>query len=363
MRIELLTHGRHRKHTGIGRYVHTLLQHLGPLADVDLCQLRYLPLSERISPFRHLPVGIEGHRPGSIVHFPQITGCAMMLYRPYHPSVATVHDLGVLEIPEEWAALDPIARQLLRLSLSGLKKVDLTLCVSQFTRQSIIRQMEIASEKVVAIHSGVDHRVFREIAGAAEQLIQKYPDLRDCSRPWILYVGSEQPRKNLGTLLEAVAALRHEFPGVHLLKVGSPGGRGFREQTLYNISRLALEDGVRFFQNVPEEDLALFYNSVDLLVQPSLVEGFGFPVIEAMACGTPTICSYSGALPEVANGASIHCDAGSVSEFSSTMRELLQDEALSNELRQRGLLNAREYTWGDTAMKTLVQFQDLVASV
>lgn len=353
MQIELVQLDQYKMETGIGRYVHQLHKHLQPLVDVTFRQPRLLPFANRFSFLKHLPIGIQGHKAGSIVHFPQIMGCAMMLWNPIRPAIATVHDLGVLELPEEWAMLDPIARQILKLSLAGLQRMDLIITDSEFTRQGVLRHLNVSPDKVVTIHLGIDHQIFRPIPDAAEQLTAKYPELANCSRPWLLYVGSELPRKNIPTLLEAAAILRQEFPGLHLLKVGSVGGQQFRQRTLQLTTELKLQGTVRFFENVPDDDLALFYNAADLLVQPSYLEGFGFPVLEAMACGTATICSNTTSLPEVVGDAALLINPNDDNAMYKAMWRLLNDTETRDKLRAKGLARAEKFSWGTVAAQTL----------
>jgi len=360
MRIELLTHGKHTPHTGIGRYVDGLTKHLGELADIDLCQLQYLPLTNSISPLRQLPVGIDNHVPGSIVHLPQIMGCAMMLYRPYHPSVATVHDLGFLELSEEWEMLDPVARQVLRLSLAGLKRVDRIVAVSEFTRQGVIKHLGVSEDRVITIHSGIDHEVFRPIADARQVLIGYYPHLAGiASAPWLLYVGSELPRKNMGTLLQAVALVREEIPDIRLIKVGSAGGEHFRRQTLRAISELGLEDHVLIFEAVDEKALPLFYGAADVFVTASKLEGFGLPVLEAMACGAPVVCSDAGALSELVGKAGRTVPFHDPSMVSEALGTVLSDRELRRRMGQEGRKRSQLFTWEQASGETVAVYHGL----
>lgn len=346
MRVELLTHGRHTTRTGIGRYVHALLKYGDELADVNLRRLKYLPFYRSARSLEQVPVGISGHVRGSIVHFPQITGCAMMLYRPYHPSVATVHDLGFLELPEEWEMFDPVARQILRLSLAGLKRVDLIVAVSEFTRRGVIKHIGVPPERVVTVHSGIDHDLFRPIPNARDVLSQRYPRLASVSSaPWVLYVGSELPRKNIGALLEAVSIMRADTPDIQLVKVGAAGGEQFRRQTLRTIDALGLQNQVHIFDDVAEEELPLFYSAADVFVTASKLEGFGFPVLEAMACATPVIAPDIGVFNEITLGSSFLVRSGEVGELSMAIRTILTDVRVQAELREKGLKIVSMYTW------------------
>jgi glycosyltransferase involved in cell wall biosynthesis len=365
VRVEFLSYQEYRSESGIGRYVLSLVRHLSGAMDVALCRPRFLPLSERLQIMRNLPAGIHGHQRGSIVHFPQIMGCALMLYRPYHPAVATVHDLGFLELPAEREMWDLVARQLLRLSLAGLKRVDWIVADSDFTRDGVIKHLGVREERVVTIYPGVDDALFRPIPDARMRLISSYPGLAAiASEQWMLYVGSELPRKNLGTLLRAVALVREVVPGVRLLKVGAAGGAAFRRQTLRIVSDLGLVDHVLIFEGVPEEALPLFYSAANLFVTASKLEGFGFPVLEAMACGAPVACSRAGALPEVAGDAVWYFP---VDEPDAIARVLLaalagSQSGDSQKGTRPGIERSSSFRWQVSA-KTLASLYSLVATV
>lgn len=361
MRIELLTPRHYSPYTGIGRYVHTLInQYYRESVDVNPSELQYLPLTDRFSPLKQLPVGIEDHVPGSIVHFPQIMGCGMMLWRPYHPSVVTVHDLGVLELPAEWEMLDSIARPILRLSLAGLKRVDKIVAVSEFTRQGVIKHLDIPPERVVTIHSGIDHTLFRPIPNARRKLIHRYPELQPhAAASWLLYVGSELPRKNVGGLLEALALLLQEVPNVRLIKVGAAGGSVYRKETLHTVDTLRLREHVFFFEDIPEEELPLFYSAADVFVTVSWLEGFGFPVLEAMACGTPVICSQAGALQEIAGNETAFFTTLEPAAVAQQLRTILEQTDRLICQKSAGIQHVRRFDWATTASELLALYQKL----
>lgn len=350
MEVDLVTIGKNPRHTGIGRYIWELYHHLQERGlDVTITGCVNLPLADRLSLLHSFPLGVQNHRPGAIVHFTQIMGCAQMLWRPVRPAVATVHDLGVLELPEEWQIHDPIARQILRLSLAGLKRIDIIVAVSEFTRQGLINHLGIAAEKVVTVYSGIDHEIFRVKPNARERLSNKYPQLKHRLGPWLLYVGSELPRKNLGILFETLSYLRQIFSDISLLKVGSCGSVSYRERTLDEISKVAVNDCVFFFENISDQDLALFYSAADVLVHPSKLEGFGFPILEAMACGTPVVCSDSGSLPEIAGDAALIINAKDAHSFSSAVADTLSDESLIKRQSRAGILRSADFTWERTS--------------
>jgi glycosyltransferase involved in cell wall biosynthesis len=190
---------------------------------------------------------------------------------------------------------------------------------------------------------------------------QKY----DLPERFILYVGTIEPRKNLTALLEAYAALmerlsvcdlRPALSDVRLVIVGKKGW--LYEGFFRRLHELGLEDRVLFTGYVPDEDLPAIYSAADLFVFPSLYEGFGLPVLEAMACGTPVIASNASSLPEVAGEAGIMIAPHDVRGLAEAMERLLMDKQLRAELRARGLERAKQFTWERAAAMTLEVYQD-----
>jgi glycosyltransferase involved in cell wall biosynthesis len=167
-------------------------------------------------------------------------------------------------------------------------------------------------------------------------------------------VGTLQPRKNLGRLLEAVALLREqaqrgEAPGLVIA-----GRKGWLYDPVFQqVERLGLEREVVFPGYVPQEDLPALLSGARLFVFPSLYEGFGLPVLEAMACGTPVVCSNVSSLPEVAGDAAFLVDPRDVKGMAEAMNRLLQDEGLRAEVVERGYRRVRQFSWDRCARETL----------
>jgi len=353
MQIELVEHNPVSSLTGIGRYTRELYQCLLRRVSVRLTTSVDPPFAHRFSFLHNLPLGIQGHQPGNIVHFMQIMGCAQMLWHPVHPAVATIHDLGMLVWPEEARMFNALDRFLLRLSLLGLRRMDAMIAVSEFTRQAVCEQLRIPPDRVYVVYSGTNRQIFRPRPDARQWLEARYDVPDGAHYRNVLYVGSELPRKNLKTLLEALYLLRRNIPYVRLLKVGSPGSERFRAETKTVITELTLNESVFFFDTVPDQDLPYFYSAADIYVCPSFLEGFGFPVLEAMACGTPVVTSNTSSLPEVAGDAALLVDPYEAEAIAAAMRRVLEDPDLAADLRQRGLERARQFTWERTAHQIL----------
>jgi len=162
----------------------------------------------------------------------------------------------------------------------------------------------------------------------------------------ILYVGAEQPRKNLDTLIKAFYKLKKKMPETRLIKIGPPYWKGARKKLLDLILSLNLQKDVIFINFVPEEDLPIFYNIADLFVLPSYYEGFGQPPLEAMACGCPIITTNKSSIPEVVGDAAIKLDNPfDVKLLSKTMEEVLTNEGLRKDMIKEGLKQAKTFSW------------------
>lgn len=359
LKVNLLKLSDYNTRSGIGRYVVSLLRYLPAEVGACLTLPRLLPLADRLTPLRLLPVGVLNHVRGDILHVPQIMGCALQLWNPVRPSVATIHDMGFLNFPEEWQMLDIVTRQVLRLSLAGLKRFDWWITVSEFTRQSIIKHLGVDPNRVTAIYSGIDQSRFTPVEKPRSALAAGYPHISWGSTPLLLYVGSESPRKNFAALLNVVSQLRSQFPDLRLIKVGSAGGEQFRRSTLQIIQSLGLEDSVTLIDSISESDLPLFYAAADIFVTASKLEGFGFPVLEAMACGTPVVCSDAGSLPEVAGDAAVILKPDDIDGWCSAIGELIDQRGKSDEMVARGLAQAAKFTWLATAQQTASIYRSL----
>jgi len=179
----------------------------------------------------------------------------------------------------------------------------------------------------------------------------------------IMYLGSEEPRKNLALILNAICRLKKILPGVKLLKVGGSQMGGDRRSVLALIRELHLEDEVVFTGQVAESDLPRYYNAADLFVFPSFYEGFGLPPLEAMACGCPVVASDATSLPEVVGNAGYLINPRDVEGFATAMAGLLTDMGGSNRdsLVARGLAQAKKFSWDVSARQTMDVYEKVLA--
>jgi len=169
-------------------------------------------------------------------------------------------------------------------------------------------------------------------------------------------VATLEPRKQLDVLLAAVELL----PDVHhqLVLVGEKGW--FAEQLMQQIEHSVLKDRLVVTGYVPRQDLVALYSQAEVMVYPSLYEGFGLPPLEAMQCGCPVICSRSSSLPEVVGEAAVMVELGDSQQLAKALQELLSDEKMREQMRHKGLQQAQKFSWKRAAIETLDYFQQLV---
>ncbi len=177
--------------------------------------------------------------------------------------------------------------------------------------------------------------------------------------PYILYVGSSEARKNLARLLDAFARLLRGGSRTKLVIAGAHDRQA--SQIAHTIVHLALEHDVHFTGPVQDEDLPALYCGAALFVFPSLIEGFGLPVIEAMACGTPVVTSKTASLPEITADAALLVDPRDPAALAAAMRQVLDDPVLAHDLRLRGLARAREFSWEQTARQMTSIYEKVLA--
>ncbi len=293
-------------------------------------------------------------KPGILAHL-TVQQMAMLLWlRPdLHPVVVSVHDIvpyltrhdgGLRAYRSRWEEwLDVLATR-------ALLRADALMTDSADTRETLIQTLGYPAERTWVVPLGVDPAIFHPCPVPPDFDARYGLDGR-CR--YVLYVGSENPRKNLPFLLRAFARLHREMPDVRLIRVGAVQYLSHARILEREIRELGLKDAVLHFPAVPDDDLVLFYNRAALFVFPSLYEGFGLPVLEAMACGTPVICSDATSLPEVAGDAALRVSPSDAEGWAEAMYRALTDAHLREELRARGLERARAFTWERTAEETV----------
>ncbi len=259
------------------------------------------------------------------------------------PSVVTVHDLGYRRFPE---AHPPNQRRYLDWSTRfSAHNATHLLADSQATQRDLVEFYRVSPEKVTVVYPGGPEDLQR-VDSAAVRARYELPE------DYVLHVGTVQPRKNLARLIEAVGAVRARRPGLGLVLAGRAG---WLAEPILRLAR-AHADWVRLLDYVPEADLAGLYSGARVFAFPSLYEGFGFPILEAMACGTPVVCANTSSLPELAGEAALLVDPLDTGALRAAIERVLDDEALAADLRRRGPAQAERFTWAAAASTALGVF-------
>jgi glycosyltransferase involved in cell wall biosynthesis len=289
-----------------------------------------------------------------IIHLPNqhLGRYGVFLKLPY---IITVHDLTRYFDLKGYATFihRPNFRDKRYLSLDyrGVKKAARVIAVSQTTKQYLVQHLRIPGQYISVVYEGIDHQVFQPVKH------------RLFDFPYLLFVGSEHPQKNFAGLLEAFSRLKREgkFEKLKLVKVGKAGGSEaeFRKQSLEIIGKLRLREEVIFTDYVAQEDLPAYYSAAECLILPSFYEGFGFPPLEAMACGCPVIISNRPSLPEIAGEAAMQVDPNNIGEIAATLYEVLANRELRKTLINKGLQRSAEFTWKRTAEQTLQVYHEV----
>ncbi len=308
---------------------------------------------------RNVPRGIRPPPDADFVFLPRLTGASALRRTRGLPSVVVVHDMGVVDCPEDREAMNPWTRWALGQSLKALNRPSAIVTPSNFTRLQVLKYCpDLSANRVSVIPWAPSPGLLADHLprAAARMRIQRLVSGR-IGDPLLLYVGSESPRKNVADLLAAVATLKRKFGSVQLLKVGSAGAANDRSRTIASIEKFGLEAGrdVVFLDEISDSNLAAAYCASDIFVSASLYEGFGLPVLEAMALAVPVVTYDSGALTEVmGNGGRVV--PPSPNALAAAVGLALEHPDI---LRSEAKARADYFSWTRTAS----QYLDVISSV
>lgn len=261
----------------------------------------------------------------------------------------TVHDLSFLRHPEFH---HPALVRYLRDRVHGsVRRATLVLADSCFSRDEVLEWLDVPEERVRVVYGGAEESFHPVPAGERADRLARH----GLAGPYLLFVGTMEPRKNLGALLEGFSRLRRQGLPHTLAIAGGEGWLG-EGQRLRGLAE-GLGEGIRFLGFVPDDDLPALLSGADLFVYPSLYEGFGLPVLEAMACGCPVACSRAGSLPEVAGDAACYFETADADEIATVLARALESPELLARRGRQGLERAAAFTWKAAARQLLDAYQ------
>jgi alpha-1,3-rhamnosyl/mannosyltransferase len=366
---------------GIGRYVVNLVQAMVPLLGeserLNLLYDRAQPVPAGLTalsggqvgeiavPYSPFSIGQQWsiprllrHLGADVYHSPYY----LMPYCPGVPTLVTVYDLIPLRFPQYTSAR---ARLLFRWSMAlALRAASHVIVISEATRRDLLAFFHLSPQDVTVISLAAAPS-FRPPSPAEVQRVRHKYGLR---QDYVLYLGINKPHKNLVRLVEAWSLVCHSrfatrgsplaMRRSQLVIAGKWDAR--YPESKQRVAALRLQDAVRFLGPVAEEDLPALYGGAALFAFPSECEGFGLPVLEAMACGTPVVCANASSLPEVGGDAALYFDPANVEAMAEALGQALADADLRTELRERGLCQAAHFSWKWTAQKTLDLYGQMI---
>lgn len=352
--------------TGKGRYVDELIRGVKTFQDIELVLLYYQKSELTLHPYCeaiHLPRY-------SLPKFPPMA-IAPMLLRKYnltlihYPSdgispivhycdkvLYTCHGVAPCLLPRSvHKRMNPLIYFTLAHRHQHIRKI---ITPSQSSKNEICRIFSIPPKKVIAIHHGVDTNFFHSLPSSA---VNKYLNSLNINSPYLLHVSNFQPMKNVVRLIKAFANISKKYP---IFKLVIAGDRGWKfHQVLNQISREKLNDKVLIIGPQNKEILRALYNGAVFFVFPSLWESFGFPVLEAMACGTPVLISKINALQEVTGNIAVTVNPFSENSITSGMEKLINDSKLRAKLSLQGLKRAAQFSWQTSVLKHYQCYQEV----
>jgi len=361
--IGLIAYGLNRAETGIARYTRELIAGLQQ-AEIDITilqtdQTMHGKKNIRLKGSKFLPglltfgqieiARLAYQKNLALVH--DTTGCAP-LWLTRASRLVTIHDVIPYIYPETSTKLDwLIYRFWLPLIV---QRLDSIITASEHSKMDILRYLPVKPENITVIPEAASP-IYQPLSSTeVEHTLSRHR----INFPYILYVGSIQARKNLTRLLEAFAQVRHWAQKWKLVIVGAAQWK--YASVFETLEQLQLTSNVHFTNYVAESDLPALYNGASLFVFPSLYEGFGLPVLEAMACGTPVITSNCSSLPEVTGEAAILVDPVDTNAIALAMRRVLEEPDLARTLKEKGIARAQQFSWKQTARRTAQVYERLL---
>lgn len=353
------------RRAGIGKYIQRLIEHLAEIesshedqffilhsrrdSDTLVSQSNFhrqtimTPCHHRFEqwflPLETVRLGLDLlHSPDFIPPF----------YRTYK-SIITVHDLAFLRFPH--FVTTETAHHYGQID-QAVRRADHIIAVSESTKADIINMLGVKERKITVIHEAADPMFHPITDEAVIQAVRKRYQLHE--RPYIFFLSTIEPRKNLSTLLRAFRQLLDDYPAMSDVVLAVAGEKGWLFKDVFTLyDELNLQQNVQFLGRVPLDQLPALFNGATIHVHPSYYEGFGLTPLEAMACGTPTIVSNVSSLPEVVSDAGLLVSPDSVDEWADNIYYLFNDSQLQQTMSQKGLRRAAQFSWEKAACKHL----------
>ncbi len=266
--------------------------------------------------------------------------------------VITVHDLAFYKHPETFSARKRIFKQ--AMTPGSIRKADAIIAVSKNTKRDIVDLFKVDPDKIHVVYNGLNE----EFSPANEDKLRIYKKAKRLEKPYILFVGTIEPRKGIQDLIKAFDMLSEGSNKD--LELIIAGRNGWLSGHIHEIAKAsAKKDRIRFIGKVDAQELPLLYSGAEVFVYPSIYEGFGFPPLEAMACGTPVITTDSSSLPEVVGSAALSVPPKQPTALAYAISRVLSDTELRAALVDSGIEQAAKFSWSKCAAQTAKVYKSL----
>jgi len=264
-------------------------------------------------------------------------------------TVVTIHDLAFKIFPQHFTKKDLF--KLNRLADLAIKNADKIIAISESTKKDIIKfYPRIDKEKIFVVYNGFDSELFnKKFSDEDFEKISISYNLK--AKSYLLYVGAIQPRKNLGVLIEAFEKIKNANNDLKLVLAGAPAWKS--ESTFEKIAKSPFKNDIIVTGRLPFEDVSVLYKNSLISIYPSLYEGFGIPILEAMASGVPVVSANNSSLPEVGGDAALYFETENSDDLARCIKKIISDDNLRNELIQKGIERAKNFSWEKCARETL----------
>ncbi|MBI5555105.1 MAG: glycosyltransferase family 4 protein [Elusimicrobia bacterium] len=367
--MKLFIDARMLGNSGIGRYLQNIIEKMDPLVpEIDIQPTVFLnsgdekylgPLDHTslVYPLSHtniyglkeqimLTYYLSAWKP-DLVHFPNFN----VSLKKKFPFVVTIHDLIYLKYP---GACPNIVARFYAAFMIGFacRQAKLIITDSQYSKQDLMNTIHVPEAKIRVIYPAVDPK-YQPVKNPRSQL-EKY----DLPEKYILYVGNHEKRKNIPGLIAAFG----QSQAIKEYQLVIAGKKDLRRKEIYQaIKDYQLAEKVHFTGYIREEDLPALYTQAGLLAFPSSYEGFGLPILEAMGCGTPVICSKAASLPEVSGEAAVIIDPADTAGFAKAIDTVLTEQDLRQQLQAKGFQRVKQFTWDTTVKEHIKIYKEALA--
>lgn len=267
------------------------------------------------------------------------------------PTVVSIMDLAFMHFPQLFKKRD--LYQLKSWTGYSVKKASKVITISKSAKDDIINEYNLPSSKVEVVYPGIKDQNTKNRQISMDELEKKYK----VKGKYILFVGTLQPRKNIVKLVEAFKQVSEKNKEIQLVIIGRKGW--LFEEILESPKKFGVQDKVLFLDNVTDEDLPSFYRNAQCFVLPSLYEGFGLPIVEAMQYGCPVITSNISSLPEAGGDAALYFDPNNVGEIARRISEVINDKLLRDKMVKEGYEQIKKFSWEKSAREVLSVLEEV----